>query len=528
MLVMSNAFLEAVSKYDTYTENGAVSHSTTGSKLLDYFAKSATFRNRELTHVFADMGKLWNESPKIALQIVFYNRMISRMAKGDLETETVQKGQGNRSEFRKCLVWLARFQPETLYKNLWLVPLVGTWKDLWHADLINDLKTDEVYALVKKGVESDYNRGLIAKYLPRIRSRANTFNERHLQTNQFAYGLIKYLGWSPKEYRQFKSSGSAHDFQRKMCANQWDEINFGSISGKALFQFANNRGMDQKTTLERHNQESRYIEWIKAQPTAKFTGYVHELMKGVNRNLTLAQKYTIDKQFEGVLELATKDKKITENIWCALDTSGSMQARVANTSAFEICLGLGIYFSTLNEGAFRDHVIMFDKESKLMKLSGSFSDKALQLLSATTAWGTTNFQSVIDEIVRVRNSNRDIPISDYPSTLIVVSDMQFNPTEDSKTNYETAIKKLKDVGLPPIRIVWWWVTGRAEDFPNQLDDEGVVMLGGFDGAIISNLLGEEVETSSKASGGKAISKDSTPHAAMLKALDQEVLKMISI
>ena len=39
--------------------------------------------------------------------------------------------------------------------------------------------------------------------------------------------------------------------------------------------------------------------------------------------------------------------------------------------------------------------------------------------------GSTNFQSVVDEIVRIRKSNPNIPLEDYPSTLLVVSDMQF-------------------------------------------------------------------------------------------------------
>lgn len=470
---------------------------------------------------------MWDENPRQAMKIIFYNRMISRKVTGFHESEKLQSGQGNKDEFRKSIKWVARYYPETLYKNLWIIPLIGSWKDLWHSDLIDELDTTYVYALVKRGIDCSYNRELIAKYLPRIRSKSNIYNERHKQLNSFAFGFCKYMKWSPVVYRKFKSSGKAHGFQQKMSKGLFHEISFNTIPGKALFQMVNNRGIDGKTTFERHYLNDSYLNWLNDQPVAKFTGFAYELASVVNHNMSLAQKMTVDKQFEGLIQKSKDDGKVQENVWCALDTSGSMTARVANTTAFDICISLGVYFSTLNEGAFKDHVMMFDNTSKVKKLSGSFSDKIMQIKSSETAWGSTNFQSVIDEIVRIRITNPQIPLSDYPTSLIIVSDMQFNATRgNATTNYQVAMSKLREVGLPKIRIVWWWVTGRGQDFPSTIDDKNVIMIGGFDGSILSLLLGEEeiiisneVRTNSEQSG---------PYAAMQKALSQEVLKLIQI
>jgi len=525
---MKNQFLTTVNRYNTYTENGALSHGTTGSGLLDYFSKAATYRERALSETYADMGKLWAESPLITLQIIFYNRLISRKIKGNFNTENVQKGQGNRSEFRNAITWLANYQKATLEKNLWLIPHVGTWKDLWHTDVIHQIDRKATYRLIEDGLANDYQRELLAKYLPRIRSKSNTYNDRHKELNQFAYGLLKQLNWTPTAYRKFKASGKAHDFQRKMCKHQWDQLNFNEIPSKALFQLVNNTGRDEQSAFQRHDIEDTYVKWILKQPMAKFTGYVYELMSAVTTNMSLAQKLTLDKQFDGLIQLAKQDNKITENVWCALDTSGSMTASVGNTTAYDICISLGVYFSTLNEGIFKDNVIMFDNQSKVLELSGGFSDKVMQIKSATTAWGSTNFQSVIDEIVRVRLGNPDIPVSDFPTTLVVVSDMQFNPAGSNvQTNYEEAMAKLKAVGLPKMRIVWWWVTGRGQDFPTQMEEEGVIMIGGFDGAIISLLIGEEVATTAK-SNSTGNNQQINPFEAMLKALDQEVLKQLTL
>ena len=50
----------------------------------------------------------------------------------------------------------------------------------------------------------------------------------------------------------------------------------------------------------------------------------------------------------------------------------SMGCSVANgVTAYDIYIGLGIYFSSLNEGAFKDNVIMFDTESTVKKTVGN-------------------------------------------------------------------------------------------------------------------------------------------------------------
>lgn len=525
---MNNAFLSAVSQHDTYTENGAVSHSTTGDALLDYFSKAGTFRNRQLEDVYADMSRIWAESPQIALQILFYLRMVTRTSQGFFASESVQKGQGARDEFRKAISWVAKYQPEVFNKNMWLIPVTGCWKDLWHADLIDVIDQDQLFDLIERGIADEYNKALVAKYLPKIRSKRNTKNDRHRRMNTFARNLCVRLGWSEKQYRQFKSSGESHGFQRAMSGGMWDQLDFSRIPGKALFTLVNHKGRDGWTTLQRHGLEERYITWLKKQPTAKFTGYVYELFRvAQGHNLTLAEKTTLDKQFDGLLDLGRKDDGgIKGNVWCALDTSASMtwEQVAPNVQPYHICLGLGIYFSSLNKGAFKDHVIAFSHTSEVKKLSGTFTDKVQQ---ARQLWagGNTNFQSVIDEIVRIRRERPEIPVEDFPTTLLVVSDMQFDATGDRDTNYERAMQKLRNVGLPEMQVIWWWVTGRGKDFPSLSDDPGVVMIGGFDGAVVTNILGGETTVVDEKTGKV---RQLNPYENMLKALNQEVLAQVSI
>jgi hypothetical protein len=156
-------------------------------------------------------------------------------------------------------------------------------------------------------------------------------------------------------------------------------------------------------------------------------------------------------------------------------------------------------------------------------LTGNFCDKTDQLRSGSTAWGSTNFQSVIDEVVRIRISRPEVPIEDYPETLLVVSDMQMNST-GNRTNYETAMDKLANVGLPHIDIIWWNVNGSyGNDVPNKMDDAGVTMISGFDGAIVSNILGTD-DVVDEATGQK---RKANPEEVMLNALNQEILNMVT-
>jgi hypothetical protein len=288
-----------------------------------------------------------------------------------------------------------------------------------------------------------------------------------------------------------KSAGAGHVWQQQLGRGQWDEINFAGIPGKAMLLHTSRKGADKQTVFERHNQIERLKEWVLAQPAIKFTGYPYELTRAAGRRMkpSLVQKLVYNRQFLTVLEPLRGHK--LGNVLCALDTSGSMTAQVMpNVSAYDICISMGLVFSSLNVGKFKDAVVAFDQVSTLVRLAGDFTDRLHQIESMTTAWGSTNFQSVIDLLVRTRREAPEIPVAEYPETLLVVSDMQFNPAGgNTRTNYEEAMRKLRAVGLPEVRIIWWFVNGQGTDFPSQLNDKGVYMIGGFDPANLRALMG---------------------------------------
>ena len=52
-------FLKEAANMVTFTENGARSYATTGSEIVDQFAKCGTAMHREYLDVWADQSRLW-------------------------------------------------------------------------------------------------------------------------------------------------------------------------------------------------------------------------------------------------------------------------------------------------------------------------------------------------------------------------------------------------------------------------------------------------------------------------------------
>ena len=526
------------------TENGAVSYATFGTALLDQFGKAGVYRGRSIEDVWAEQSILWSENPEFALKFPFYLRMITRQSNitGGNKTSKVQRGAGARDESFKRLLWIAKYHPEEFYRNLWLLPVVGSWKDLWallsYEGVEEYLDEKKFFSVIAEGINDSNCKDLVKKYLPRIRSSKNCKTRWAKRTNALAKQFANLAGWTAKDYRTYKASGEAHTFQTVICKGLYKNIDWKTIPGKALLNLISGK------FLKNHNLEDAYLEWIMAQPTAKFNGYAYELGRklGCDRySLTktnLITKVTVDKQFESLMATASQDGgAIQGNVLCALDTSGSMTGPAldnAGTTPFHVCVSLGIYFSELNKGAFHNTVAMFDNTSKLLKLKGkTFSDKWNEIVSQETAWGSTNFQSVIDLIVETRANHPEISLEDFPSTLLVVSDMQFNPSNSwsmtntklqEQTNYEAAMNKLRKVFpssfVDNFKIIWWYCSNRkTSDYPSTMDHGGTYTMSGYDGSIVSFLLGGDVAVKSD----KAMP---TMEDIVDAAFNQEVLSLV--
>lgn len=538
----------AYKKNITFTENGAVTFLTSGKAIIDQFSHAGTAIGRPIDTVFMEQAQLWDEDPDSALRFPFYLRLITRKVKvsENEKTDAVQKGAGLRDEAFKRILWVAYNQPDVFKRNAWLLPVVGSWKDLWTLmllDMENENKLDKnfIFSIMAAGLDDSTQCDLIRKYMPAIKSTEKCKTERAKTLNVLAKAFAAFLGLNAKQYRKMKASGTAHDFQKLICSRSYADIDWKTIPGRALTHLISGKFLDN------HGLTQDYLKWVMSQPTVKFTGYVYELGKkldAMGRNLSMvnapskaAALYTINKQFDGLIELAKKDQGgLKGNVLCALDTSNSMNSSVSGVpglTSYDVCVSLGIYFSELNEGYFHNTVAMFDDTSRVMKLSGTFAEKWEAIRNARTAWGGTNFLSLVKLLVSERKKYPSIPESEFPQTLLVVSDMQFNPTgwwnyraERETTNQEEARRILReafsDEFVDNFNFIWWYCASRdgaGHDVPATMDQGGNYMFSGFDGSIVTLLLGGDEQTK----------PDGTPltmEEMVNKALSQEIFSFV--
>lgn len=115
-----NTFMNAMknSANFTHTENGAITHKTTQSALLDMFAMGAAMRTRSDEDVILMFQKAYAENPVYALKCLFY----IRDARG---------GQGERRFFRTVMHWLAIHYTEVARRDMKFIPEYGRYDDLY-------------------------------------------------------------------------------------------------------------------------------------------------------------------------------------------------------------------------------------------------------------------------------------------------------------------------------------------------------------------------------------------------------------
>ena len=516
------------------TENGAVTYKSTGSVMIDQFAKAGSYIGRPVDDVFADQKALWEEDPLSALRFPFYLRMITRKTRLDAksETEKVQRGQGNRDEAFKRLLWIAREHSEDFYRNIWMLPIVGSWKDLWSLMVLDmDITTRAIdrriiYYMIAHGLTGKSTGDLCRKYMPRIKSLRKCVTQRAKYLNLCAVEFARMYAMTAREYNKVKTEGKAHDFQKLMCARQYDKIDWGKIPGKALMLITSGK------FIESHNLFDSYKEWVLRQPVVKFNGYPFELAAVVRKarmknkgHVPFVVSHTVDAQFNQLLETAEKDGKITENVLCALDTSGSMNTEIKGLNGItcsDVANSLAVFFAKLNKGEFHDKVMMFDDTSYPYTIVGDGYSEIVERFPRVPCGGT-NFQSIVDELVKIRVANPSIPLDEYPTTILVVSDMQFNAYGE-KTNLEASIEKLSEVFpseyVDRVKWVWWDCTGRHTDVQDDKPDDGrSFFFSGFDGAAISLLLNED----EKKKGERPTAAD-----VINSALNQEALQLVDL
>lgn len=530
--VSTNAFLNAGFKQSakTLSGNGALKYSNSGCPFVNNFSNQGIYKNpREFTDIARDCSELYSLDRELATKFTIYLRMINRKTNiiGYGTTESPQVGGELKHESIMRMLWLHHKDEKVFWDNIHLFLSAGSMKDIfvmlrydlmyhgWDNRVLNWKKFGDLI-LTLLGDSGTIN--LVKKYLPQIKSRTKCSSLECEANTIIAKWICSLLfgnrdgNWSTyKQYRKLKTSGTAHQWQQLISQRKFDKIEFNKIHGRALnklvrTKFLKNQGLDTK-----------YAEWIASQKSAKYTGYVHELLCEIpdsDRN-SLA---TIEAQFN---ELVNKAREGEQTRFIVVrDTSGSMCSTATGTkySSYDIAKSLALYFSEFLQGTFANSWIEFDNTAKMHKWIGSTVVEKWNN-DRSAIYGSTNFQSVIDLFCTLK---RTVNEEDFPTGILCISDGEFN-SSGMDTNVNVAMQKLTNAGFSQdyvknFKIVLWNIPNSfyrsrsSVKFETFGPDNNAVYMSGYSAAQVKFLSG----------------KIESPRGLFDNAMNQELLNLVKV
>ena len=490
-----NKFLNGLTNDANYTltENGAVTHTTTRSDLLDMFAMGAAMRKRTDEDVILMFRKAFDENPSYALKCLFYIR-------------DVRGGQGERRFFRVCMKDLATYNTEAAMRNLRHVPEYGRWDDLYifvgtplEAAALNFMK-EQLALDIQCNTPS-----LLAKWL-------KSENTSSAESRRLAAITRKAMGMNHKQYRKTLSVLRAriNVLERLMSENRWDEIEFDKIPSKA--------GMIYKNAFARHDIEREksikevqtYAEFAKdttkkvnaktlypyecVEEAAKIMGSTHWGSRHSNMNDT--NRLMVNKYWDNLTDYFNG---ASLNALAVVDTSSSMWG-----TPVYVATSLGMYCAEKCNGPFAGHYVSFSQNPRLVKVEGvDFCDKVDRIIRTDLCENTDiekTFDMLLDTAIRNGCSQEDLP-----QNIIIISDMEFDrargygrtydwATRTYKTNnaspetlMEGIARKWANYGYKMPHLIFWNVDARQNNIP-MLGNGPISYVSGFSPSIFQTIM----------------------------------------
>lgn len=454
----------------TVTENMALAYKSTLNHLLDFFGNAGAMRKRTDADVVSLFSKAFAEDRLLALKTLFYIR-------------DVRGGQGERKTFRTILKWLAVNYPDVVRKNIQNVSVYGRWDDLYTL-FDTELEKDAVKVFSAQlaadwhSMKAEKNVSLLAKWL-------KSENTSSPASRGLATKFRKALGWNSKKYRKTLSQlrNYIDVVEVKMCARQWNEINFEQVPSKATLNY---RKAFEKKANETFKEYLGRVEKGEAKINAAAL-FPYDILRTIveSQSTGLALK-SADLQWKALPNYLEGDGKGL----VIADTSGSMHGL-----PLYVAVSLAIYFAERNNGPFKDVFMTFSQRPCFHRLVGNNLREKWDNLDDGGWDGNTNLQASFDLILNTAKTNR-VSQKDMPSTLFIVSDMQFDmaSTSNDKTNFEVMKQKFEAAGYKLPNVVWWQVDSRQNNVPVTFSDSGVALVSGSHPSILKKICTTEFLT----------------------------------
>jgi len=459
-------FIDALQQENILTENGMATNSSSLNACVDLFFNVGAMRGQDKERLIATFSKAFNEDPQRAMKILFWAR-------------DIRGGAGERQIFKDVLVYLTENHDLALKPNLKYIAEYGRWDDL--LTLFGTRLEKDVMSLIQAALGQ--GDGLCAKWMPR--------------KGQNAEKLRNFMAMSPKQYRKTLVN-LTNVVETKMCAKEWDTIEFGKLPSVASARYQKAFG---KNAYEAY---SAYIQSL-VKGEAKINAgavYPYDITKSIN----LGNSKVANEQWKA---LPNYMEGSTERILPVVDVSGSMGTPAGNNknvTCMDVAISLGLYISERNEGNFKNAFITFSSDPQLQVLSGTLTDRYRQLQKAD--WGmSTNIQKVF-QLILDQATKHNLDQDEMPTKILILSDMEFNEAtnsrggwynRESKTEWNPTAQQMIEqmytaAGYQMPQIVYWNIQSRNGGVPVSFDKQGTALVSGFSPSIMTSLLKGEIES----------------------------------
>ncbi len=474
----------------TFTENGAVTLSTTQSDCLDLFALGGALRDADENRVQNIFMKAYSENPDYALKILFYLR-------------DIRGGLGERKTFRTMLKVLAENHKESVVKNIGFIAEFGRYDDLLCL-LETPAKRDVLEAIKgmllkdKKALDEGDEVSLLGKWLPSI-------NASDKSVVKMAKSIASYMGMNCAQYRKLISAlrGKIKIIENNLRIKDYS-FDYEKQTSKSLFKY---RKAFARNDADRYGNFMNKVE--KGEAVLKTgTLYPYDVISpifknrwgGVNTGFSVDERRVMNTTWNN-LENFAGDK----NALVVCDVSGSMFGG-GSPSPIEVAVSLAVYFAEKNKGMFNNHFITFDDRPKLVEIKGKDIVDKVGYVCGAEWGGSTNIEAVFDLILRTGVKNQ-LAQEDMPENVYIISDMEFNScTSNAKlTNFENARQKFEEAGYKLPNLVFWNVQSRQDNLPVSKNEQGVTLVSGASPRVFAMLKDDKL----------------TPYEFMLSVIDNE-------
>lgn len=444
----------------TYTENGALTHSTTENNCLDLFFRAGAMRNADENDISKAVIRSYVEDPEKTMKIIFYAR-------------DIRGGLGERRFFRTAIKTLSIFAPDAVKRNIPYFAEYGRYDDL--VILLDTPCESEAVAEIKKQLDSDLeamnnneNVSLLAKWLPSVNASADS-------TRITGKKLAKLLGMNDRKYRQTLSALRKYIdiIENRLRVSDYT-FDYSKQTSGSMFKY-------RKAFIKNDNE--RYVNYLKSvergdQKLNTSVLYPYEIIRRCTDGCDKNERLSLDVTWNNLPVYADNN----ENAIAVIDTSGSMTWCPNNSvRPIDVALSLGIYFAEHNKGTFANHFITFSKNPQLIEIKGQNIFEKIKYCFQFTEYSNTNLEAVFRLILKTAIKNK-LPQKELPTKIYIISDMEFDSCiigGNSMPIFDTMKKAYAERGYKLPDIVFWNVASRQSNMPVTMSETGAALVSGF-------------------------------------------------